>query len=190
MDDEPTTRSPAPGRLALLQEFVNTHELPDGDDALATTASTARWLTGHQILLTRPLTEKERRRLVDVREGLRTVLTAHTGAQVSSDVTATLTRHLNGAVLRPVISEGGASLAGAPTDSGAFLAALAAAIVEGTMLGTWQRLKVCRADTCLEAFYDSSKNGRGAWCSMRVCGSRHKARSYRARHREQAVAAS
>jgi len=91
--------------------------------------------------------------------------------------------------LRPVISEGGASLAGAPTDSGAFLAALAAAIVEGTMLGTWQRLKVCRADTCLEAFYDSSKNGRGAWCSMRVCGSRHKARSYRARHREQAVAA-
>src|SRR5438105_12306621 len=170
MDDEPTTRSPAPGRLALLQEFVNTHELPDGDDALATTTSAARWLTGHQILLTRPLTEKERKRLVDVREGLRTVLTAHTGAQVSNDVTATLTRQLNGAVLRPVISEGGASLAGAPTDSGAFLAALAAAIVEGTMLGTWQRLKVCRADTCLEAFYDSSKNGRGAWCSMRVCG--------------------
>jgi predicted RNA-binding Zn ribbon-like protein len=175
---------PAPGRLALLQEFVNSVELPDGIDELATTAAATRWLTAHHTVLTRPLAEKERRRLVDVREGLRTVLMAHAGAHVGSDVTTSLTRQLNGAVLRPVISENGASLAGPSTGVASLLSALAAAIVEATVAGTWQRLKVCRDDTCRWAFYDASKNGRGAWCSMRSCGSRHKARTYRIRRRE------
>jgi predicted RNA-binding Zn ribbon-like protein len=30
-------------------------------------------------------------------------------------------------------------------------------------------------------FYDHTKTARGAWCSMRVCGSRAKARAHRAR---------
>jgi predicted RNA-binding Zn ribbon-like protein len=182
--EEAEPRTPAPGRLGLLQEFVNSVELPDGDDELATAAAATRWLTAHHLLLTRPLTEKERKRLLDVREGLRTVLMAHAGAQVSSDVTAALTRQLNGAALRPVISESGASLVGASTGVAALLSSLAAAIVEATVAGTWQRLKVCRADSCRWAFYDASKNGRGAWCSMRSCGSRHKARTYRQRRRE------
>src|SRR2546422_1691808 len=105
-------RSPAPGRLGLLQEFVNSAELPDGEDELATTAGAGRWLTDHHTVLTRPISERERRRLVEVREGLRTVLTAHAGARVGYDVMAALTRQLNGAVLRPVISESGARLAG------------------------------------------------------------------------------
>src|SRR5438309_5936310 len=94
-----SARSPAPGRLALLQEFVNSAELPDGDDELATGDAAARWLSRHRTVLTRPVSERERRRLVDVREGLRLVLTAHAGARVGSEVTAALTRQLNGAVL-------------------------------------------------------------------------------------------
>ena len=182
--DESAPRTPAPGRLHVLQEFVNSAALPDGPDELATAAAAAQWLNGHRTVLTRAVSERERKRLVDIREGLRTVLTAHAGATVGSEVTAALTRQLNGAVLRPVISESGASLAGAPTGVAAFLATLAAAIVEATVAGTWQRLKVCRDDSCRWAFYDASKNGRGAWCSMRVCGSRNKARAYRARRRE------
>ncbi|TMB91279.1 MAG: hypothetical protein E6J45_06675 [Chloroflexi bacterium] len=182
--EEAKPRTPAPGRLGLLQEFVNTVDLPDGDDALATAAAATRWLTDHRTVLTHPLTEKERKRLVDIREDLRTVLMAHAGAHVGSDVTASLTRQLNGAALRPVISERGASLVGASTGVPALLSSLAAAIVEATVAGTWQRLKVCRDDTCRWAFYDASKNGRGAWCSMRSCGSRHKARTYRQRRRE------
>jgi predicted RNA-binding Zn ribbon-like protein len=49
--------------------------------------------------------------------------------------------------------------------------------------GTWERLKVCPAHDCLWAFYDSSRNRSGHWCSMKVCGNRAKARSYRERHR-------
>ena len=182
--EESEPRTPAPGRLGLLQEFVNSVELPDGDDELATAAAATRWLTNHHTVLTRPLTETERKRLVDVREGLRTVLMAHAGAQIGSDVRAALTRQLNGAALRPVISESGASIVGVPNGMAALLSSLAAAIIEATVAGSWQRLKVCREDTCRWAFYDASKNGRGAWCSMRSCGSRHKARTYRQRQRE------
>jgi predicted RNA-binding Zn ribbon-like protein len=60
---------------------------------------------------------------------------------------------------------------------------LSSAIVEATIAGTWERLKVCRDDECRWAFYDHSKNARGAWCTMRVCGNRAKARAYRERQR-------
>jgi predicted RNA-binding Zn ribbon-like protein len=50
--------------------------------------------------------------------------------------------------------------------------------------GTWQRLKVCPADTCLWAFYDASRNRSAVWCDMRVCGNRAKVRGYRERHAE------
>ena len=47
--------------------------------------------------------------------------------------------------------------------------------------GTWHRLKACADDGCRWAFYDHSKNRRGRWCSMAVCGNQHKARAYRER---------
>ncbi|MHB8244304.1 MAG: CGNR zinc finger domain-containing protein [Acidimicrobiales bacterium] len=61
------------------------------------------------------------------------------------------------------------------------LAALVA-IVHGAMAdGTWVRLKVCQSDRCRFAFYDSSRNRSGTWCSMQVCGNRAKVRTYRQR---------
>jgi predicted RNA-binding Zn ribbon-like protein len=54
--------------------------------------------------------------------------------------------------------------------------------------GTWSRLKTCRH--CHWAYYDRSRNQTGAWCARAACGSRTKARAYRARRRaaERAVA--
>jgi predicted RNA-binding Zn ribbon-like protein len=49
--------------------------------------------------------------------------------------------------------------------------------------GDWQRIKLCAAPDCHWAFYDTSRSGRGRWCSMEVCGNRHKTRTYRKRHR-------
>jgi len=49
--------------------------------------------------------------------------------------------------------------------------------------GTWQRLKLCREDTCQWAFVDTSKNRSRTWCSMGICGNRNKTRAYRARQR-------
>jgi len=48
--------------------------------------------------------------------------------------------------------------------------------------GNWSRLKVCANETCQLAFYDSSRNRSGRWCSMATCGNRMKGRAYRQRH--------
>ena len=53
--------------------------------------------------------------------------------------------------------------------------------------GSWQRLKACRARDCEWAFIDTAKNQSRAWCSMRSCGNREKARAYRRRHAQCAV---
>jgi predicted RNA-binding Zn ribbon-like protein len=54
------------------------------------------------------------------------------------------------------------------------------AIVFKAMLdGSWARLKACRQ--CGWAFYDTSKNRSGSWCSMQICGNRTKTRAYRRR---------
>ena len=47
--------------------------------------------------------------------------------------------------------------------------------------GSWKRLKACRNDECLWAFYDRSHAGRGAWCDMATCGNRIKNRNLRSR---------
>ncbi|GAA3552991.1 CGNR zinc finger domain-containing protein [Amycolatopsis ultiminotia] len=73
------------------------------------------------------------------------------------------------------------------TDAGPALVttdAVAAVLAAATRLairGDWVRLKICPADDCLWAFYDESRNRSRTWCSMRVCGNREKARSWRAR---------
>ena len=64
------------------------------------------------------------------------------------------------------------------------LARLFAIILAAHIDGTWPRLKACRNDICRWAFYDTSKNQSGHWCSMAICGSRRKTRAYRARQRE------
>lgn len=59
-------------------------------------------------------------------------------------------------------------------------AALAEA-VELAANGDWDRVKLCLADDCLEAFYDSSRNRSRIWCDMAGCGNRAKVRRFRSR---------
>jgi predicted RNA-binding Zn ribbon-like protein len=182
---EPETK-PAPDNLALIQLLVNSVELPDGEDELGAREAASAWLAKQGFAVSRPLAEDDRRRLIEVREGLRSLLLAHTGEPVDAGVAALLMHHLNEGGLNAVISTEGARLAPADRGVNGLFALILAGIVEATVAGTWERLKVCGDDTCRWAFYDRSKNGRGAWCSMRSCGSRHKARTYRERRRVEA----
>jgi predicted RNA-binding Zn ribbon-like protein len=50
--------------------------------------------------------------------------------------------------------------------------------------GGWSRLKLCFSADCRWAFYDTSRNGGGRWCSMEACGNRNKTLAYRRRHAE------
>lgn len=54
-------------------------------------------------------------------------------------------------------------------------------LVETVARSDWSRLKLCAAEDCRWAFHDTSRNGRGRWCDMEVCGNRHKTRTYRVR---------
>jgi len=65
----------------------------------------------------------------------------------------------------------------APTAVG-FLAAAAAKVAIEERI---DRVKICPADNCLWAFYDTSRNRSRQWCSMQVCGNRAKARAHRER---------
>jgi predicted RNA-binding Zn ribbon-like protein len=57
-------------------------------------------------------------------------------------------------------------------------------VAQSVATGEWQRVKLCAAPDCHWAFYDTSRSGRGRWCSMEVCGNRHKTRTYRQRHHQ------
>ena len=183
---EPETRTPAPGSLHLVQLFINSNEMPDGVDELRTRPLAASWLretTGSEITLS----ERDLERLIATREALRDLLEAHTGENVDPAVTVRLQKLLGHAPLRPILSTSGATLAVDCRGVDSFLGLISTAIVEATLMGTWDRFKVCRSETCRWAYYDHSKNGRSCWCSMRVCGSRDKARTYRARQRAEAA---
>jgi hypothetical protein len=65
----------------------------------------------------------------------------------------------------------------APTAVG-FLAAAAAKVALERRI---DRVKICPADDCRWAFYDTSRNRSRQWCSMEVCGNRAKARTHRQR---------
>ncbi len=185
---DPEPRTPAPGSLQLVQRFLNSTEMPDGVDELRTAPLAAEWLervTGVPV----QVSDKQRARLVATRETLRDLLEAHTGENVAPDVRVRLQQLLGHSPLRPVFTDAGATLAVDCAGVDSFLGMISTAIVEATFMGTWDRLKVCRRDTCRWAFYDHSKNGCSCWCSMRVCGTREKARAYRARRRPAAVSA-
>ncbi|MGH3498854.1 MAG: CGNR zinc finger domain-containing protein [Nocardioidaceae bacterium] len=58
---------------------------------------------------------------------------------------------------------------------------LAAAAAKLAIEGTLERVKICPADGCRVAFYDTSRNHSRQWCSMEVCGNRSKVRAHRVR---------
>jgi predicted RNA-binding Zn ribbon-like protein len=186
---ESETRTPAPGRLHLVQQFINSNEMPDGVDELRTAPLAAAWLErtiGSKLVVT----DKDRSRLVAIREALRDLLEAHTGENVDPAVPVRLQKLLSRAPLVPFFTAEGATLAVDCAGVDSFIGMISTAIVEATLMGTWERMKICGRHACRWAFYDRSKNGCSCWCSMRGCGSREKARAYRARQKPAAVAAS
>jgi predicted RNA-binding Zn ribbon-like protein len=180
-------RSPAPGRLALVQAFVNSFfDLGEhhGSDHFATAAGLAAWL-GARGLAPGAVTAGELRRAVAVREGLRSLLSEHNGEPRDADAVAALRAAADGvAVAVRVDDEGATEPVPAGPGVAAALGLVLAVVHEARADGTWDRLKACPGSHCGWAFYDNSPNRTSTWCSMRVCGSREKARAYRRRVRQ------
>jgi predicted RNA-binding Zn ribbon-like protein len=163
----------ASSSLELVRDFVNTYDVEERTDALATRAALTRWLREHGIAGAADLREA-----VQVREALRELLLAnnHLAADVAG-ASAVLDHAARRAQLH-IRFDGGA----AHVHSGGGLGALLAAAATAMSSEDWPRLKACRAEACHWAFIDRAKNRSRAWCDMKVCGNRQKVQRYRERH--------
>ena len=157
----------APGRLRLVQQFVNTTDHEHSRDLLATAAALEGWLAGEGFEV-RPVGPAALRRAHAVRAGLHElVVTGRAGKTLDEAADrAKLTLDLDAGELR-------ARASGVDGALGTILAAVYDALHDGS----WERFKACR--NCGWAFWDESRNRSAAWCSMQLCGNRLKVRRHR-----------
>ena len=199
----------APGRLALLQAFVNTLDIEQATDELNSPAALDGWLRSAG-LAAHPAGRATEVRLddaaevrlddaakptdhagpshlalaVELREALRGVLRSHVQGKPAAVAEPAARLAEIAAAMRARISasaDGSLRVVSGEQGSHAALAELLLIAAEAQTLGTWSRLKVCSADDCQWAFYDRSPTRSGCWCSMQICGSRAKSRAYRSR---------
>lgn len=176
----------APGRLEAVRSFVNTVEIDQSTDPLSPDDNLEEWCRNSgtcQGIGTDGLRDLRR-----FREALRGVLEANAGEGEPAERWAAVEPFAARTGYKMYItSEGVPALA--PQGSGAdgAIAGLLAVIYDAIGDGTWARLKACRKHSCRWAFYDRSKNGSGAWCSMRVCGNRAKAQRRRTREKSHEI---
>lgn len=186
---EPAGREPAPGRLRIVQAFLNSTDLEDDLEAFDTPARLHAWAVAHGLAgADLRVTERDRERAILLREGLRDLIAAHTGGRAAAaheDAFRAARDRVNDALaevsLVVTFADDGPDLRSRTSTIDDVFGELAAIVYTAAIDGTWQRLKTCRNDACRWAFYDASKNHSGAWCSMAICGSKHKARTYRKR---------
>ncbi len=187
---QPGGRDPAPGELALVQSFINSHydlEHEHGGELFSTPAALGEWLSAHRLIAREDLGARDLRRATAVREALRMLARANTdtgGCATVETAIADLNEAADGAPVELRFHRAGARFVPAgrgDLDSaiGVLLAIVGAAMIDGS----WSRLKVCPGLHCGWAFYDYSRNQSGRWCSMAVCGGRAKARAHYHRRR-------
>jgi predicted RNA-binding Zn ribbon-like protein len=169
----------APGGLELIRRFVNTVELPNGPDELESLEGARAWCLSYGLAPARNASHLAQLR--DFRETLRDLLYANNR---EGDAPAAWER------MRPFLASTRLSLAVSPAsglelrpeDKGP-IASLLAIVYESQLIGTWPRLRACRRSSCRFAYYDYTKNGSRAWCSMATCGNQAKAQRRRQRER-------
>lgn len=179
----------APGQLALIQALVNTQygQSRRTHTELTSPEQMRVWLVAHNLLPDGiPVTEGDFRRFLQGREALRALLHANNDGEVSLTQIEVLNNLASNAPFTVHFQlDGRPALEPDIADIDGVIARLLGIVFTSMIDGSWDRLKVCRNERCQKAFYDTSKNRSGAWCSMTGCGSRSKANAYRQRHNEQ-----
>jgi len=170
---------PAPGRLALVQAFVNSVDREAGIDRFADAAGVAGWVQDVGLGPVRGrLTGSDRDDAISLREEVRALIRSHdpvdgTGALEAGIARLALTvAYLDGGLRSTSTTALGRAL-------GPVVDALGASMADGA----WLRLKACERDRCQWLFFDSSRNQSSHWCTPALCGSREKARRAYARSR-------
>jgi predicted RNA-binding Zn ribbon-like protein len=182
---EPGGRPKAPGRLELLQRFINSynHDFPREWDRIGTPARAKAWLRQNRLVAPGDrISDADVARLRELREAIRALAITNHGGQPGTAATDTIRRLSGTAQLSVAIDDTGRT-ALEPTRPGVdgAVATLLGILHEAQLTGHWSRLKACRR--CEYAFFDRSKNRSAAWCAMSICGNRTKNRAYYRRRR-------
>jgi predicted RNA-binding Zn ribbon-like protein len=177
----------APGQLAVLQAFVNTqygHKPRRLHNEVTNPEQLRAWLVEHHLLAeNQPVTEGDFRRVLQAREAVRSFLRMNTDPESAPAQVELLNNLAGNAPLTVRFQQDGLPTLQQDIDGVDGVIAQIVGIVFTAMIdGSWGRLKACRNERCQKAFYDTSKNHSGSWCSMTSCGSRFKAHVYRQRH--------
>ena len=176
---------PAPEPLLAVQAFANTFSSYEDEEELLRDPAAARdWLLVSGLATPAiELDENDIEELVRFRRLVRALIEANmTGEQdraANAELAALAAAH---PVPVAVDRDGSVGIELDPVESvDALIAQMIGIVLRAQIDGTWERLKICLADACRWAFFDSSKNRGGHWCSMEVCGNREKNRAYRER---------
>jgi predicted RNA-binding Zn ribbon-like protein len=165
----------------LVRDFANTVDIEDGIDELESPAGLTEWLRDHRLLVRgsadRSALDLARRLRDEIRHALDD---HHDGVERAYP---RLDRIVSNLPLRLTFPAGDPVLVPAADGVRGALGQVVVAMARAEADGSWQRLKLCREDTCQWAFLDTSKNRSRTWCSMGICGNRSKTRAYRARQR-------
>jgi predicted RNA-binding Zn ribbon-like protein len=184
---QPGGRDPAPGTLALVQDFVNTVDREHGPDLLDDADGFLGWLAlrdlGGAPNAPPPISTADLDRARELREALRVLLLANHGTPAPEGVRSVLEEAADRAGLRVRLPREGAALVPVSNGVDGALGEVVGAAVVAMWDGTWRRLKACPRDACQWAFYDRSTNVSATWCSMSICGGREKANRYYRRRR-------
>jgi predicted RNA-binding Zn ribbon-like protein len=173
---EPGGRPKAPGRLELLQRFINSHnhDLPEDWDRIGTAAKAQAWLKGKTLIEPGDrISAADATRLRELREALRALIVA--GGEPNA-AAAAIVREQGVQLVVSLDDTGATVLAPASRGADGAVATLLGILHEAQLSGDWSRMKACRQ--CEYAFFDRSKNRSAAWCSMSICGNRTKNRAY------------
>ncbi len=178
-----TEDKPAPGRLVIVHGFLNTWSAELGLEDFKTPQSTGRWLRAAGLWRgRRSPTEDDVARLKTFRDTLRKYVLDRTSpaniAAMNEVAAATGFTMFFDDEGRPVVES---TADGADYAIGTMIGIIQNSVADGT----WERFKCCELETCGWAYYDHTKNRSGRWCSMKTCGSRHKAREYLKRKAQQ-----
>jgi predicted RNA-binding Zn ribbon-like protein len=185
---EPGGRPKAPGRLELLQRFINTHnhDFPPDWDRIGTAEKAQAWLREKELLAPGDaVSDAGAARLREFREALRALVIAHQHQRPDTAAADVVRAVAASAPLSVAVEDTGrTSLEPARGGVDGVVATLLGILHEAQLTGDWSRMKGCRQ--CEYAFFDRSKNRSATWCAMSICGNRTKNRAYYRRRRDAA----
>jgi predicted RNA-binding Zn ribbon-like protein len=183
---------PVPPHVELLIAFANSEDHELNTDDLTTRPQLTQWLFDHGLLERRVAANDGDLALArQLRTALHSALVAHhDGSSDYSELEIAATQlplRLSGSGAGEPPGQPGLQPGLRPVQDGirGALSRVLIAVNSSVADDTWRRLKICSADDCLWAFFDTTKNRSRAWCEW-GCGNKMKTRNYRARKKAMA----